>query len=91
MGVFSKGPAAFVLLAVLAVPAGGVLAQDQQQPDARDPNIVVNGERPAAPVTTGPGPEVKGVIAARNGNRIKVIGADGAPVIVTFTLSLIHI
>ena len=92
MGVFSKGSGAFVLLAVLAVPARGVLAQDQaqpqamQQPDARDPNIVVNGERPAeAPVTTGAGPEIKGVIAARNGNRIKVMGADGAPVIITFT------
>ncbi len=90
MGVFSKGRGVVALLAVLAVPAGGVLAQDQaqeqkqQQSDARDRNIVVNGERPAL-VTTGAGPEIRGVISARTGNRIKVTGVDGAPVIVTLT------
>ena len=84
MGNISKGPGAFALLAMLAVPLASASAQQQ---DPRDPNIVVNGERPveAAPVTTGPGPEIKGVISARNGNRIKVTGADGNPVIVTVT------
>ena len=94
MGVISKGPGLIALLAMLAVPASSALAQDQaqEQPpqpsaDPRDPNIVVNGERPAeaAPITTGPGPEIKGVISARNGNRIKVTGADGNPAIITVT------
>ena len=58
MRIVSNGRSVVALLAMLAVPAGGVLAQDQaqehqdQQSDARDPNIVVNGERPAL-VTTG--------------------------------------
>ena len=92
MRIVSNGRSVVALLAMLAVPAGGVLAQDQaqehqqQQSDARDPNIVVNGERPAAAlVTTGAGPEIRGVISARTGNRIKVTGVDGAPVIITLT------
>jgi outer membrane protein OmpA-like peptidoglycan-associated protein len=90
MKFISNGLGLVALAAMLAVPTGRVLAQDQQtdqqQADARDPNIVVNGERPAeAPVTTGPGPEIKGVISARSGNRIKVTGADGNPVVITVT------
>ena len=83
MGVILKRPGAFALLAMLAVPVAGASAQQ----DTRDPNIVVNGERPpeAPPVTTTAGPEIKGVISARSGNRIKVTGADGNPVIVAVT------
>ena len=80
MGVISKGPGALVLLAMLGVPVVGASAQQ----DARDPNIVVNGERPPeGPMTAGP--EIKGVISARTGNRIKVMGADGANTVIAIT------
>ena len=80
MGVISKRPGALVLLAMLGVPAVGASAQQ----DARDPNIVVNGERPPeGPMTAGP--EIKGVISARTGNRIKVMGADGANTVIAIT------
>lgn len=69
-----------VLLAALALPVStGVAAQQQT---GADPSIIVNGVVPA-PVATVPGPEIKGVISARNGDRIKVTSPDGASTIVT--------
>jgi len=58
----------------MATPAvsGSVSAQDHAAPA---PAIVVTGQRTA-------GPQIKGVIAARNGDRIKVVGADGTSTIV---------
>ena len=76
MSIHSRAPIALVVAAMLA--AGG--AQAQTAP--ADPNIVVNGEKSAALV---PGPEVKGVIAARNGKRIKVIGADGQGTVIAIS------
>ncbi len=64
------------LLAMLAVPT---LAQDQ---GAVDP-IVVEGSAPAAaPVAMTKGPEVKGIISARSGDRLKITTADGTSTIV---------
>jgi len=53
--------------------ASGV-AFAQQEP-APDSSITVNGVKT-------PGPEIKGVIAARNGDRMKVVTADGASTII---------
>jgi outer membrane protein OmpA-like peptidoglycan-associated protein len=69
--------------------SGSLYAQQQTAPD---PNIVVNGtpapEAPsapaAAPVMTA-GPEIKGVITARNGDKMKVTAADGASTIIAIT------
>lgn len=74
MRIISKGPAIYLALAALALPAAGSLSAQQQSPD---PNIVVDGVPAApAPVMT-PGPEIKGVISARNGDKVKVTTADG--------------
>ena len=83
MRVISNRPTALAVLAVLAVPAwGSASAQGQMQ---TDPNIVVNGERaPDAPALV-PGPEIRGVIAARNGNRIKVMTPDGAGTVIAIS------
>ncbi|MDO6414349.1 OmpA family protein [Sphingomonas sp. BIUV-7] len=51
--------------------SGGVFAQT---PTQLDPNIIVNGDTR--------GPEIKGVISARNGDRIKVTAADGSNTVV---------
>ncbi len=73
MRVISKRPGIPFLLATLtiAVPCS-VSAQEQNPPD---PTITVNGVRTA-------GPEIKGVISARNGDRMKVTSADGTSTIV---------
>jgi len=83
MRVISSRPGVGFVLAMLAVPASGSFAQPQGTPP--DPNIVVNGapapEAPAAPVTTA-GPEIKGIITARNGDKMKVTTADGTGTII---------
>lgn len=68
-----------IVAALLAVPtSASVSAQEQMiQPD---PNIVVNGAQ--EPVASTPGPEIKGVITARNGNKMKVTADDGTSAII---------
>jgi outer membrane protein OmpA-like peptidoglycan-associated protein len=58
---------------MLATSASGSLSAQQQSP--ADPSIVVNGKQAA-------GPEIKGVISARNGEKMKVTAADGTSTIV---------
>lgn len=81
MHFMSKKAGARLLLATLALPiSAGLYAQDQAAPD---PNIVVNGVQPAPdPATMTPGPEIKGVISARNDNRLKVKSADGTSTVI---------
>jgi len=83
MGVISKESGVRFLVAMLAVSASGSLSAQQQTPP--DPNIVVTGtpapEAPEAPVMTA-GPEIKGVISARNGDKMKVTTADGSSTII---------
>ena len=71
---------AAVLLAVLSAAASApVWAQT-----APDPSIIVNGERMAEPVLTA-GPEIKGVITARNAEKLKVTQADGTSAVIAIT------
>ncbi len=76
MRVVSQRPGLLCLLAMLTVPVSGSLAAQPQR--APDPNIIVEGE--ALPDTTAmtPGPEIKGTITARSGDKMKVTSADGA-------------
>ena len=77
MRVMSKKSGSLLLLAMLTVPISGSLsAQVQNSPD---PSIIVNGERPP---TLAAGPEIKGVISARTGDKIKVTAADGTSTII---------
>ena len=80
MHVISKRPRIRVLLAVLAMSAASG-SLPAQQPNTSDPSITVNGALAPAPVMTA-GPEIKGVISARNGDKIKVTTADGASTII---------
>lgn len=77
MRVMSKKSGSLLLLAMLAVPISGSLsAQVQNSPD---PSIIVNGERPPA---LAAGPEIKGVISARTGDKIKATAADGTSTVI---------
>lgn len=82
MRIISKKSGVRFAVATLAISVSGSLyAQQQSAPDSR---IVVNGvpapEAAVAPTT--PGPEIKGIISARHGDRIKVTAADGTSTII---------
>ena len=80
MGVISKASGVHLLVAMLAISASGSVAAQEQ--NAPDPRIVVNGA-PAPAMTAGP--EIKGVITARNGDRMKVTAADGTSTVIAIT------
>jgi OmpA-OmpF porin, OOP family len=62
-------------VAILAMPvAGSAFAQDQE---GSGPNIVVTG------VAMPKGPEIKGIIAARNDEKLKIVAADGTTTVVS--------
>ena len=82
----STGRKGLVLLAMLTVPMSANVFAQQQEP--ADPSIVVKGmpapEQPVAaeaPAMTK-GPEIKGIISARNDDKVKVTTADGTSTIV---------
>lgn len=75
-------PAALGLLALAVVAIPGSLAA-QQIP--ADPTIVVTGEPLPDPSGLPAGPEVKGVITARNGEKMKVTRPDGTSAIIFIT------
>jgi OmpA-OmpF porin, OOP family len=80
MNMISKRPRISFLIATLAVVAPvGVFAQQQQE--TPDPIVVEGAAPPEAPVMTK-GPEIKGIISARNGDKMKVTAADGTSTII---------
>lgn len=83
MRVISKKKRVPLLIAMLAASAAGSLSAQPQVP--AEANIVVDGVPLPDPSTMTAGPEVKGVISARTGNRIKVTTADGSSAIVAIS------
>ena len=75
MRIISKRPGVCLLVAALAVPVSGGLSAQQSSSES---NILVDGAAAPAPVAMVAGPEVKGVISARNGDRLKITTTDGA-------------
>lgn len=73
MRVISTRAGALCLIALLAMPATTSLSAQER---VADPNIIVNAPKLAA------GPDIKGVIAARSGDKIKVMAPDGTSTIV---------
>jgi len=94
--VISSKPKALLLATLLAGAAStgfAVQAQDSQPageqstagaPDA-DVAATVYGERPVDPATLPEGPDVKGIISARSGDRMQVTAEDGTKSVVTIT------
>ncbi len=65
---------------MLTLPASGSLSAQQQA--SPDPNIIVTGELAPDISQLTAGPEIKGVISARNGEKIKIITAEGTSTII---------
>jgi outer membrane protein OmpA-like peptidoglycan-associated protein len=74
MRVISERPGVLVLIAMLTLPMSGSLSAQEQDPSS--PNIIVNAPTMIA------GPEIKGVITARNDDKMKVTAADGTSTII---------
>ncbi|WP_336976828.1 OmpA family protein [Altererythrobacter fulvus] len=75
MSVLSKSTRYSFLLAALAVPASGLFAQPQDLQGESPINVY--GDRLPDPSEMTAGPDVEGVISARNGDRIQVTTTDG--------------
>jgi len=73
MRIISSKSGVRLAFAALTISASGAVFAQQQ--DAPDSSIVVNGVK-------SPGPDVKGVIVARNPDRMKVVSPDGASTII---------
>lgn len=80
MRTLSKSSGVSLSLAIAALSVSGGAVAQQQAPT--DPSVVVTGVPEPDLSTMAPGPEVKGVIAARNGDKIKVKSADGSSVVI---------
>ena len=75
MSTLAKSAALPVMAAMLALPAGGLSAQ---QADGST-SITVTGEAPPAVLDgLAEGPKIEGIISARSGERIRVTTTDGA-------------
>jgi OOP family OmpA-OmpF porin len=70
-----------ILLAVATAPASASWAMQQE---STDPNIVVTASAPDASLMAK-GPEIKGIISARNEDKMKVTLADGTSTIIAIT------
>lgn len=78
MQTVSKSAGGFALLAMLTIPVSGSLYA--QQP-SYDP-IIVDGPAPPDASMMVKGPEIKGTITARKGDKMKVTAADGTSTII---------
>ena len=80
MRVISKSSQCLVMLALMSgVSSGSLSAQTQEQPANADVSAAV--ELPATEAAEGP--EVKGIISARSGDRMQVTAADGTKSVIT--------
>ena len=79
MHVISERPGLLCLLAIVSASAPGALLAQQ---DSTDPAIVVTGENLPDTSAMTPGSEIKGVITARSGDKMKVTAADGTGTVI---------
>jgi len=75
MSIISKRPSAIFLLATLTVSAPGIVSAQQPAPEA-ELKATMSASPPAK------GPDIKGVISARSGDRMQVTAADGTKTII---------
>lgn len=76
--------ARLLLLAAAAASVSAMAVAQPQQNGMRDPNIIVEGEVVPDTSAMTKGPEVKGIITARKGDKMKVTADDGTSTIVFF-------
>ena len=82
MSIISKRSGAFCLLASLTVPVSGSLYAQELAPSEDEVQTTVIGAPPADLSDLPEGPEVEGIIAARNDYKMKVRGDDGTSTVI---------
>jgi OOP family OmpA-OmpF porin len=80
MRIISRKAGLLCGLALLTVPVSASLSAQPSTP--ANPNIIVTGELTPDMSAMTPGPEIKGVITARNSDRIRVTAADGSNTVI---------
>ena len=87
MRVISNSPKSLLLLALLAGAAPASVAAQEQTQDRPPADVSIYGtpEAPPAPAAMTEGPEVNGIVSARDGDRVQVTTADGNRTIVAVT------
>lgn len=80
MHAMPKTSGMFFLATMLAGSASIAVAAPQD--DTANPNIIVNGELIPDTTAMTKGPEVKGIITARKGDKMKVTAADGTSTLI---------
>ncbi|ODP36143.1 OmpA family protein [Sphingomonas turrisvirgatae] len=73
------------MLALAALTAAAALPAMVQAQDAPDDRVVVTGTPPVDPASMTKGPELKGFISARSGDRMQVTEPGGKTSVVTIT------
>jgi len=74
-----------MLLSTLALPMGGSVAAQQMNQPAEDVTATVVGAPPADLSGYEAGPQIEGMISARDGNRMQLMGEDGTMNVVTLS------
>ncbi|QGP80214.1 OmpA family protein [Sphingobium sp. CAP-1] len=80
MGIISRSPKYLLSLALLSGASAGSLSAQTQEPPAADVSATV---AMPAPAEATEGPEIRGIISARSGDRMQVTAADGARSVIT--------
>lgn len=80
MTAISGRAGALILLATLTMPMSASLSA--QPAGSSDPNIIVTGEQLPDMSAMTPGPEIKGIITARSGDKMRVTAEDGTSTVI---------
>src|SRR3546814_12058703 len=83
MSIISKTPRVLLLLAMLTGTASGSLAAQAQDPSEGEILATVYAPGPPDAAEMTEGPQVEGIISARDGDRMHVTTADGTRTIIT--------
>lgn len=81
MSVVSRSPKYLLLLALISGASAGSLSAQTQEPPAAD--ISASVAMPAPEMTEGP--EIKGIISARSGDKMQVTAADGSKSVISIS------
>ena len=85
MNPLSNTPKAPLAFAMLVFAAPGAASAQEMNPVIDRQDIVVTGERLLPDESAPVGPEIKGIISARNGNQLQVMSVGGERTLVTVT------
>src|SRR3546814_13128593 len=83
MSIISKTPRVLLLLAMLTGTASGSLAAQAQDPSEGEILATEYAPGPPDAAEMTEGPQVEGIISARDGDRMQVTTADGTSTIIT--------